>query len=290
MYVSTALIEQARTADLFAFVLSRHAELFTREGHSVYLTGNKSLYIKEGAYGYRDFSSGETGNAITFLTDHLGYGFQDAVLALCGCPVSEAYSSPSASMAAAFPVTRHIRLPEAAPLPHTRMYAFLMARGIPKPAVKQLASAGLIYQSAGTNNIVFVNKERDYCELRGTYTFGEKPFHGCRKAGADRFWYFQPGPGKAETAFITEAAIDAISLCLLHRHSKIDVSAFVYISIGGVSNHAAICRIKRRIRTILAVDNDSAGEACRRKHSELESILPIHKDWNEDLQAIIRTR
>lgn len=289
MYVSTSLIEQARTADLFAFVLSRHGDLFTREGHSVYLTGNKSLYIKEGAYGYRDFSTGETGNAITFLTDHLGYGFQEAVLALCGSSVSEAYLPPSASSASS-QVMRQIRLPEAAPPPHTRMYAFLMARGIPKFAVKQLVSAGLIYQSAGTNNIVFVNKERDYCELRGTYTFGRKPFHGCRKVKSDRFWYFQPASGKAEVAFVTEAAIDAISLCLLHRHRKMDVSGFVYISIGGVSNHAAICRIKRRIRTILAVDNDSAGEACRRKHNELESILPIHKDWNEDLQALIHTR
>ena len=45
----------------------------------------------------------------------------------------------------------------------------------------------------------------------------------------------------------------------------------------------AIDRLKRHTRVILAVDNDEAGSECRKRNSELESIIPNHKDWNEDL-------
>ena len=60
----------------------------------------------------------------------------------------------------------------------------------------------------------------------------------------------------------------------------------VYISIGGVANDATISRISRSIRTVLAVDNDPAGELCRKRHCDLKTIIPMHKDWNEDLQRI----
>ena len=45
----------------------------------------------------------------------------------------------------------------------------------------------------------------------------------------------------------------------------------------------AIDRLKRHTRVILAVDNDDAGSECRKRNAELESIIPNHKDWNEDL-------
>ena len=65
-----------------------------------------------------------------------------------------------------------------------------------------------------------------------------------------------------------------------------DDSRSVYISIGGAGNHRTINRIKKRIRTVLAVDNDEAGESCRRRHPELEHIIPSLKDWNEDLMNL----
>ncbi len=149
-----------------------------------------------------------------------------------------------------------------------------------------LVQLGLIYQAYLTNNIVFVNPERDYLELRGTFTFAEKPFHGCRKAKPDRFWYFKSGIGKCETVYITEAAIDAISLFLLHRRRGVCDANAVYVSIGGVSNYATIDRIRARKHAVLAVDNDPAGEMCRQRYRDMEHILPIHKDWNEDLLVL----
>lgn len=282
MYVDENLVVKARKADLYVFLLAHHPGSFRPEGRSLRMVGNRGISIKQGYYGYKNFSSGDSGNGIDFLMKYLGYTFQAAVLALAGsCTGFSMSQSADGSMGG---ISRPVNLPAPAPLPHSRMYAFLIKRGIPQPVVEAFARKGLIYQSKGRNNIVFVNKERDYCELRGTFTFGEKPFHGCLKAKPDRFWYFTEGSQKPTEAYITEAAIDAISLWLLHKSSGRDTSTSVYISIGGASNHQAISRVKTRIRTIIAVDNDNAGEECRKHHSELEYILPVNKDWNEDLQ------
>ena len=161
------------------------------------------------------FLTRHLGYSFQFLTRHLGYSFQNAVASLCG---SAARPKPCGRPAANSNITaagKNFTIPKAAPLPHRQMYAFLMRRSIPKEIVRWLVSNGLTYQSAGKNNIVFVNKERDYCEIRGTYTFTEKPFYGYRNAKQDRFRYFVPGRTKPDKAYVTEAAIDAIILFLL---------------------------------------------------------------------------
>ena len=287
MYVDNKTVQLARNADLYAFLLGRHGDLFTRCGHSIYMKQNNSLYIKSGFYGYRDFSTGETGNGIDFLTRHLGYSFQEAVLALSG---SQPVPSPvpvSLCEDTARKTQKPFPLPIPAPLPHKRMFAYLMSRGIPGSAIRYLASMGLIYQEEGTGNIVFINKEKDYCELRGTYTYAEKQFHGCRKIRSDRFWYFIPEAVKPLRVFITESAIDAISLWILQKDSM-NIAGSVYASIGGAANYSTIERISRNIDAIIATDNDSAGDMCRTRFHKLRSITPVRKDWNEDLQNLNR--
>lgn len=282
MFVDDRTVRSAREADLHAFLSANHPDLFRREGRSLVMKSNRSLSIKEGFHGYRDFATGETGNSITFLMRHLGYGFQDAVLALAGaCLSHEGHGRES--VPPPDPGQTAVELPPASGRAR-QMYAFLAARGIPGNLVRAFAAAGLLYQSSWMNNIVFVNRERDYCEIRGTYTFAPEPFHGCRKTAPDRFWYFSGSRTcRPETAYVTEAAIDAVSLWLLHRKSGRDVSRNLYASIGGVSNYAAIDRITASMHTVLAVDNDLPGEACRKRYKHLDNIIPVHKDWNEDL-------
>ena len=283
MIVSRDRITAARRADLYAFLRTKHPDRFVKTPRNLFLKENQSLVIHNGFSSYKDYATNETGNSIDFLTGYLGYSFQDAVIALAGnASPQRMVESQNNPAFIAFP--EKIDLPEAAPLPHSRMYAFLSARKIPKTMIDALSAKGLIYQEVKMNNIVFVNKEHDYCELRGTYTFAEKPFHGCRKSMPDRFWYFSDGKEKPRIAYVTEAAIDAVSLYLLQKRNGLDTRYAVFISIGGVANDATINRISRGIRTVLAVDNDPAGELCRKRHSDLEAIVPVHKDWNEDLQ------
>ncbi len=60
----------------------------------------------------------------------------------------------------------------------------------------------------------------------------------------------------------------------------------IYASIGGAGKQTAIDRIKQFKQAVIAVDNDDAGAECRARNSELDSIIPVNKDWNEDLMDL----
>ena len=281
-------IRKARVTGLYEYLEACHPDGFRPVGTTMLcMKSRDSIYIKKGIPGFTDFSDGSHGNSIDFLTGYLGYPFKEAVAALVSsrAPVNipQARAAPGTSRIPA--AHRTIALPEPADRPYRRMYAYLQSRDIPAHLIRHMESSGLAYQERLHGNIVFVSPEKDYCEIRGTYTYAGRPFHGCIKAGPDRFWYLtncRP-PEKPETAYICEAAIDAASLLLLHRYDGITGPA-AYISIGGVANQQSINRIKTRIRTVLAVDNDEAGQKCRDRNPGLDAIIPICKDWNEDLR------
>jgi len=290
-YVTRDEIRAARAAPLYEFLVAEHMALFKRSGSSLYMARHDGIYIRQGFPGFNDFSSGGHGNPIDFLMKHLGYGFVDAVRSLNDfCPASAGEGKyPGSFPDETLSIRNHpeqMRLPEAALKPYRNMYAYLQKRGIPARFIKYLEEHGLAYQEKNTNNIVFISREKDYCELRGTFTYGSHPYHGCRKSAPDRFWHLSVGTGKTETAYICEAAIDAISLCILHTRHGVS-SSTMYVSIGGVANQKTILRVKGNLPVILAVDNDNAGEACRRRNPDLPSIIPVHKDWNEDLLSYV---
>lgn len=61
-----------------------------------------------------------------------------------------------------------------------------------------------------------------------------------------------------------------------------------YVSIGGVVKQDTIDRLTGMYNVIIAVDNDEAGDRCRECNKDCDSILPIRKDWNEDLVDLIK--
>lgn len=279
--VSNSQIKSARHADLYTFLIKYHSCSFFREGDSLRPKDNHSISIRKGYCGYKDFSNSETGNSIEYLMRHMNYTFVAAVQALAGESVAEypPYSQQDGVKT----------VPPQFPIPvngtYKNLFAFLINRGIPAETIQMLVSQKILYQEKEKNNIVFINMERDFAELRGTYTYG-KPFHGvvpnCRNDG---FWWFRTSK-TASKAYICEASIDAISLFELHRLHENNEPAY-YISIAGAAKQPAIDRLKcSTLNLILAVDNDAAGQQCRDRNTDLEYILPEHKDWNEDLQAI----
>lgn len=278
--VSQDQIQVARHTDLYAFLMKYHNDHFTQEGNSIRPKNNHSISIKQGYCGYKDFSTYETGNSIEFLTKHMGYSFVSAVQALTKCSATD-YSINTQKNGIQ-------SVPPKFPVPvngiYKNLFAFLTDRDIPAETIQMLISEKIMYQEKEKNNIVFINAERDFAELRGTYTFG-KPFHGiaahCRPDG---FWWFRTSKA-ATTGYICEAAVDAISLYELHKMQG-NMEPAYYISIAGAAKQPAIDRLKRsKLNLILAVDNDAAGQVCRDRNSDLEYILPIRKDWNEDLQS-----
>lgn len=285
MQYTISQMQAARRADLYNFLKNHHGEQFKAEGGELRFKQNRSVCISRKIPGYIDYATGESGNPVDFLVRHLGYSLVDAVYALCngGIIVSE-HVSPERPPVLTLD-NRAVIFPEPIEGKYRQLFAYLIARKIPAEVIQMLINQKVIYQEKSHNNIVFINPERDFAELHGTLTFG-KAFHGCTSGQADRFWYFRSGIN-AEVAYVCEAAIDAISLYVLHKMSGQNIPAF-YISIAGVSKQKAIDRIKKQSklsRVILAVDNDAAGQACRERNSEMEYIVPEHKDWNEDLMS-----
>lgn len=269
-YVSKEQIRQARKVNLAEFLLQEHPSLVKIVGNSLCLRDNPSLYVKRSVPGYLDFGTGEHGNSIDFLTRQLNYSFTDAVAMLC--------KFAGANPAEVFLRDRPFQLPRPADPPFTRVTSYLTGRGIPESTVQYLIQESLLYQDT-FGNAVFVNADRSCCEIRGT---GKKPFHGCRRKVSLCFWYLLTNP-HPEIVFICEAAIDAVSLYLIHKRQGNDLPA-AYISLGGVANQQIIDRFSPDKKTvILAVDNDAAGDICRERNADLPALIPDAKDWNEDL-------
>ena len=280
--VSKKQIASARHADLYAFLMKYHSSNFKTEGDSIRPKDNHSISIKKGYHGYKDFSTEETGNSIEFLTNHMGYTFVEAVQALSD--VSALAQQPTDVQQDGIENVPP-KFPEPVNGMYKNLFAFLKNRSISTETIQKLVKQKLLYQEKSKNNIVFINMERDFAELRGTYTFGN-PFHGIvPNSRHDGFWWFRTSRNAAK-AYICEAAIDAISLYELHKIQGNHEEAY-YISIAGVAKQPAIDRLKKyKYKLVLAVDNDDAGQNCRNRNSDLEYIIPVHKDWNEDLQSL----
>ena len=282
----------ARNADLSAFLLRTDPGHYVKEGKTLRLIDptrpkrhqGTSICIKMGTNWWHDFATGETGNSVSYLTEKMGYGLVDAILALSGDntayqranydPPPVKTDSPSVPVLFPAPTDKQAK----------QMYAYLCSRGIPADMVTTLHKAGLLYQSMEHNNLVFINKEKDFAEIRGTFTYG-KPFHGVVKKQPDRFWYFGLGDNPKTKVYVCESAIDAVSLyLLLQKEGKEKEKEAYFVSLAGVANQKTIDRIKRNpYEVILAVDNDRAGQECRDRNPDCKAIIPIHKDWNEDL-------
>lgn len=299
-FVTNDLIRFARKADLYGYLLENHDNEIEKEGDSVRLCENHSVSIKKGYSGYMDFATDETGNAIECLTNYFGYTFQGAVLSLCEymgydtSDSSDVATQPSnGTTTSQKPATPDIEPAKTFTLPEPvdglprNLYAYLtQTRKIPEDVVQWLISEGVMYQEREHNNIVFVNPERTFAELRGTNTY--KSFHRVAFSDPAAFWWFKGNGLRSEAtiAFICESAIDAISLYCMHRILDKWEYNVLYCSIAGVSNQQRIDRIKAGMSaaglpTVLAVDNDDAGNQCRQRNLECDLAIPYLKDWNE---------
>ena len=289
-------IEKARQTNLYNFLYQKHFDRFTLEGGSLRLKSNHSISIAPNYVGFYDFATRESGDAIHFLMDYMGYGFQDAVGSLLKAE-NIVLSSIDHKKDISIPeLPREIQFPQKAEGSPIRVIAYLLGRGISMSIIVNLLNQGLLYQSTGTNNCVFINYEKDYFEQRGTITKeylkeGQEPFRQVKRTLKSNFWYITQDNiafDEVEKVLVCEAAIDAISLYqILHEHMK-SKEKFACASIGGVANQETIDRLVETGKTVvLAVDNDKAGDFCRKANASLPYLLPVSKDWNEELKMYV---
>lgn len=300
--VSKEQIRAARRTDLYEWVERRRGSEFQKEGDSFRPIFNPSVSIKKGFSGYRDFATDETGNSVDFLTKYMGMDLVSAVYSLL--EVSPDVSS-TAKLPQKRPKSRVLRLPQPVCGTYKQLFAYLtQTRRIPAELIQKLIRERRIYQEESHNNIVFVNPERTFAEIHGTME--RYKFHGVvSNSSKTGFWWFRSGP-HVECAYICEAAIDAISLYVIHRylssHAKQmkNYAVFnqlampaLYVSIAGAANKQRIEAIRRGLGArpvYLAVDNDNAGQKLRDAYKGMPNVfelIPQHKDWNEDLCNMI---
>ena len=294
MHFSKKDIAKAKNIILYDFLLAEHGELFSKEGQSLRFLKNHSISIAPGYKGYYDFATAKGGNAIDFLTIHLNYRFGDAIEALLNYANANMHWNDRSVVQLDnlnnSDVCREFTLPKRYKGKASRVFAYLLKRGIRPDIINDLFKRGLLYQSEDTNNCVFVNESKDFAEIRGTLR--DKSFHQILKTKKDNFWAISPigmPITECKKILVCESAIDAISLMQIMQDYIGNPADIAYVSLGGVANQATIDRlISIGQNVVLAVDNDAAGHACLERNNHLNYIqpnIPGCKDWNDMLLA-----
>lgn len=289
--VSKTEVQRARRVPLAWFlnaVLPGELQQVSRGSYR--RTLQHAVKVNEGISGFYDWGSGESGNTIDYLIRFLGYSFVDAVRVLCTFADNGVVEGihMSADTTKSQPQIRRstFAMPEPADESYRQLYAYLtQTRKIPVKVVNRLVRDRLLYQAKNKpgcyNNIVFASPERDFYEMRGTNT--QRKFHRSQGKVGNECWYFRgDNYTHPNRIYITEGAIDAVSLYVLHPEAD-----SMYTAIGGAGKQKALDRLKLlQLPIIIATDNDEAGNDCRMRNPDCASIRPRFHDWNDDLRAV----
>ncbi len=194
------------------------------------------IMIKRRASYYDNYEQA-WGDAISFLKDHHGMGFKEAVAFLLERN-GHSRDQPPQAKSSAVPAKeekppQEFILPEA----HTdcrRVFAYLIKRGISRDVIADFVRSGLLYESADYHNAVFVGKDADGKPVnaykRGTYDQNGNGFKGDVPGGNKDYAFRLPVDPTYDTVSCFESPIDlmahrsiygipktnAVALCCLH--------------------------------------------------------------------------
>lgn len=235
------------------------------------------------------------GGAIKFMQYHYGMDFPTAVQELLGQRVTSLSSVPLKSTNQS-EKQKDFRLPEANDNMH-RVFAYLIKqRFIAPEVITHFAKRKLLYEDKKHHNAVFVGVDENgvprQAHKRGTATFG-KSFRQTVE-GSDTKYSFAHF-GESGKLFIFEAPIDMLSYLTLHPENWQEHS---YIAMNGVYENAVLTALKGHenlFEIAICTDNDVGGidsadrlsDILKEKgYADIKRILPINKDWNEDLKQL----
>lgn len=165
-------------------------------------------------------------SALDYLIKVEGVKFVDAVLSLC--EESPGYIPPPSQPEQ----EKEFVLPPAAEN-NRRVFAYLMKRGISRKVIEACVRAGILYESAGYRNAVFVGRDEQgtarYAFLRGTYSNSKKPFKAEVTGSDKRFCFCLPPQGNSRKMAVYESAIEAMA------HLALEGTADKHrLSLGGI--------------------------------------------------------
>ena len=263
--------EQARMTDI-GDLLRRQGEKVRRAGSEYeWMDGYEKVSIKGNLWYHQYEETG--GNTIDFVQRFMDKTYPEAMEFLLGGSLGTLSTSP--------PIER--RPPGPLELPKRndnmrRAYAYLLTRrGIDKDVLNTFARKGMVYESADYHNATF----------RGTGS--ESTYRGNAPNCEPEYsfhWH-----GQSERLFLFEAPIDMLSFISMHKDGWQNHS---YAACCGVGDRVMFQMLKDNpnIKDIaLCLDNDLGGQKATQRIKEKltemgiqhEALVPIHKDWNEDL-------
>ena len=242
-----------------------------------------------------DYKNQTGGGAIKFMQYHYGMDFPTAVQELLGQRVTSLSSVPLKSTKQS-EKQKDFRLPEANDNMH-RVYAYLIKqRFIAPEIISHFAKRKLLYEDKEHHNAVFVGADENgvprQAHKRGTATFG-KSFRQTVEGSDTRYSFAHFG--ESEKLFVFEAPIDMLSYLTLYPEKWQEHS---YIAMNGVYENAVLTALKGHSNLseiAICTDNDVGGiDAADRLsdileekgYADIKRILPINKDWNEDLKQL----
>lgn len=286
-----------KSANLLEYLLKHHPndiQYVTKNPPEIQLKHNPSIHVREGYACALEWADHSKITMVNLLKQEFNYSDVDAKKAYYEA-INNDCGNYSTSISAAQPISEAKSLI----LPYKndnnrRVFAYLTkTRGISPDTVNFLIKAGKLYESKERHNCIFINEEDMFAEIRGTIS--GKKFNGVATGSKkDGIWCFHdPSSNNISitSAYICEAAIDAISLYEIHKTTGIHTKAF-YCSIAGASKHETVSRIcnNTNLQVIIASDNDTAGDSLRIKFPNLQQIRPVSKDWNEDLLNYLKKK
>lgn len=277
--------EQARMTCI-ADIIRRTGGTLKRSGsEEEWLDGGQKVTVRGNLWYHQYEQTG--GDAIDFVRKFMGKSYPEAMEYLLGGSVGTLTVSP--------PVEKKIAGPLELPTRNgnmRRMYAYLLhRRGLDKSVVDTFVKEGLLYESADYHNAVFVgvnkNGKPKHASVRGTASASS--FRGNTPNSLPEYSFHRHGTG--EMLYLFEAPIDMLSYISMHKEG------------WQKNSYAACCGVGERVlyqmmqdnpnirKVTLCLDNDDPGrkatkritERLNLKGIETQVLVPIGKDWNEDI-------
>ena len=276
--------EQARRTDLANFLIS-HGEKVRKSGSEYeWLDGSQKVTIR-GHLWYHQYEQ-KGGDAVDFVRRFYNKDYAEAVEMLlnnCDGQIVNLQTTEREQKPFILP-PRNDRM--------SRVFSYLLlTRGIDKDVLFEFVKNKMIYESAYYHNAVFVGYDSSgkprHAHKRGTVT--SNPYKG-NVAGSQPEYSFHFN-GTSDKMFLFEAPIDMLSYISMHKENWQEHS---YAASCSVSDRVLFQCLKDNpnIKNVyLCFDNDEAGQVANKRIADKlnsmniksEILIPIHKDWNEDL-------
>lgn len=277
---------QARQTDI-AELLRSQGETLKRSGsESEWMDGGQKVTIRGNLWYHQYEQVG--GDAVDFVRRFYNKSYPEAMEYLLG---------GSGGTLAVSPSVQKEEKPFVLPPKNDnmrRVFAYLLnRRGIDREVLYAFVHKGMIYESADYHNAVFVgfdsNGKPKHAHKRGT---GSESSYKGNVSGSQPEYSFH-WSGQSDTLYLFEAPIDMLSFISMQKEGWRQHS---YAASCSVSDRVLFQTLKDNpnIRqVVLCLDSDEPGQTAAKRIADKlfvqgttsEILVPVHKDWNEDLLA-----